>query len=81
MKKTSKIKEQTIKDKASGLTLKFLVFKSGGWKLRVAGAGLPFANRDFFFDHDGTPNGTGTSLRRRCRLCGSETREPEALPA
>lgn len=57
------IKEQTIDDLVSGLTLVFRVTPSGEARLHLLGDNLPLGNRDFQFDGSGELAGTGVSLR------------------
>ena len=57
------IKEQLIRDSVSGLTLRF--FSTSRYnRLSIYGENLEFGNRDFFFDKDGTLDGTGSGCGR-----------------
>ena len=56
------IKQQTIEDLPSGLTIIFEVVSSGEGRMRLRGSNLRFGNRDFQFDSNGELVGTGTGL-------------------
>ena len=56
------IKEQTIEDLPTGLTIIFEVVSSGEGRMRLRGSILPFGNRDFQFSSEGELVGTGTGL-------------------
>ena len=62
------IREQIIKDDASGLTLQFAVVASedAPYRLRIFGDALPFGNREILFDRTGAEAGAGTSGSGAC---------------
>ena len=53
------IKEQIVEDLASGLTLQFECME-GRTRLVIAGAALPFGNREIIFDNQGREAAAGT---------------------
>lgn len=55
------VKEQIIKDDASGLTIQFEVLPDGEPRLRIYGKALPYGNREIMFHQDGTEAGAGTA--------------------
>ena len=54
-----KIREQIVEDTASGLILQF-ESRKGCARLVIAGAALPFGNREINFDEDGKEASAGT---------------------
>lgn len=60
------IREQIIEDPISGLTLQFERWDDGTSVLRLYGK-LPFGNREFIFNSDGSEGGAGTALGEVCR--------------
>lgn len=60
------IREQIIKDEASGLTLQFTRCDDGTSRLRIYG-NLPLGNREIYFDVNGDEGGAGTALVGLCR--------------
>lgn len=61
------VREQIIEDPASGLTFQFEVMPDGEPRLRIFGEGLPFGNREIFFDQNGEEAGGGTATAGLCR--------------
>ena len=61
---TLSIKEQTIYNDISGLTIKFSAAKDskGFHKIQIFGENLEYGNRDFFFLPNGVCDGAGISL-------------------
>jgi len=59
-----KVREQIVEDDASGLILQFECTNTGRMRLIIAGAALPFGNREILFDDDGREAAAGTLLRR-----------------
>ena len=55
------IREQIVEDLASGLTLQFECM-DGRTRLVIAGAALPFGNREILFDAQGREAAAGTLL-------------------
>jgi hypothetical protein len=55
------IREQIVEDLASGLTLQFEC-NDGRTRLVIAGAWLPFGNREIIFDSEGREAAAGTLL-------------------
>jgi hypothetical protein len=55
------IREQIVEDAASGLTLQFECVE-GRTRLVIAGAALPFGNREILFDAEGREAAAGTLL-------------------
>jgi hypothetical protein len=55
------IREQIVEDLASGLILQFEC-QNGKARLVIAGASLPFGNREILFDRDGKESAAGTLL-------------------
>ena len=53
------IREQIVEDPATGLILQFEC-KDGRTRLVIAGASLPFGNREIIFDRDGKEAAAGT---------------------
>lgn len=60
--KTINIKEQSIKDLVTGLTITFKAVSNGESIMYLQGDNLPFRNRDFQFSSDGELEGTGTGV-------------------
>jgi hypothetical protein len=58
-----KVREQIVEDDASGLILQFEC-SNGRTRLVIAGASLPFGNREILFDDDGREAAAGTLLGR-----------------
>ncbi len=61
-----KVREQIVEDDASGLILQFEC-SNGRTRLVIAGASLPYGNREILFDADGCEAAAGTlvgSFRR-----------------
>ena len=56
-----KVREQIVEDEASGLILQFEC-KNGRTRLVIAGASLPFGNREIIFDDEGCEAAAGTLL-------------------
>lgn len=56
-----KVCEQVIEDPVSGLVFQFEVLPDGQRVLRVFGD-LPHGNREFFFNHQGQEDGSGTAM-------------------
>lgn len=56
------IREQILRDDASGLTVQFEVDPDGNTRVRFYGA-LPFGNREIIFDDAGRRIGSGTCVR------------------
>jgi len=56
------IKEQTVKDELSGLTLQFRRHDNGGCTISIKGQLIPHGNRDIAFDSSGIESGRGTYL-------------------
>ena len=54
-----KVREQIVKDDASGLILQFEC-ADGGMRLVIAGESLPFGNREIIFDAEGCEAAAGT---------------------
>ena len=61
--KTINIKEQTIKDLVTGLTIIFKVVGSGEGRMYLKGSSLLFGNRDFQFSPEGELVGTCTCTK------------------
>jgi hypothetical protein len=61
-----KVREQIVEDPASGLILQFEC-SNGRTRLVIAGASLPFGNREILFDDDGREAAAGTLLGRFLR--------------
>lgn len=55
------IREQIVEDLASGLILQFEC-NGGRTRLVIAGAALPFGNREIIFDSEGKESAAGTLL-------------------
>jgi hypothetical protein len=55
------VREQIVEDLASGLILQFEC-QDGKLRLVIAGASLPFGNREILFDRDGREAAAGTLL-------------------
>jgi hypothetical protein len=55
------IREQIVEDLASGLVLQFEC-TNGRTRLVIAGAALPFGNREIIFDSEGKESAAGTLL-------------------
>ena len=55
------IREQIVEDLASGLVLQFEC-TNGRTRLVIAGASLPFGNREIIFDSEGKESAAGTLL-------------------
>ena len=53
------IREQIVEDQASGLILQFEC-NGGRTRLVIAGAALPFGNREIIFDSQGRESAAGT---------------------
>jgi hypothetical protein len=53
------IREQIVEDAATGLILQFEC-KGGRTRLLIAGASLPFGNREIIFDSEGKEAAAGT---------------------
>ena len=47
------IREQTVEDLATGLTLRLEASEDGEARVCLSGSILPFGNREFQFDHEG----------------------------
>jgi hypothetical protein len=58
---TCSIREQIVEDLASGLVLQFECM-NGRTRLVIAGAQLPFGNREIIFDSEGKESAAGTLL-------------------
>jgi hypothetical protein len=58
-----KVREQIVEDEASGLILQFEC-ENGCMRLIIAGASLPFGNREILFDDEGREAAAGTMLGR-----------------
>jgi hypothetical protein len=58
-----KVREQIVEDDASGLILQFEC-ENGRTRLIIAGASLPFGNREILFDDEGREAAAGTMLGR-----------------
>src|SRR3954454_16314603 len=58
-----KVREQIVEDEASGLILQFEC-ENGRTRLIIAGASLPFGNREILFDDEGQEAAAGTLLGR-----------------
>jgi hypothetical protein len=58
-----KVREQIVEDEASGLILQFEC-ENGRMRLIIAGASLPFGNREILFDDEGREAAAGTVLGR-----------------
>jgi hypothetical protein len=56
-----KVREQIVEDDASGLILQFEC-ANGRTRLVIAGAALPFGNREIIFDDEGNEAAAGTLL-------------------
>jgi hypothetical protein len=56
-----KVREQIVEDEASGLILQFEC-SNGCMRLIIAGAALPFGNREILFDDEGREAAAGTLL-------------------
>jgi hypothetical protein len=56
-----KVREQIVEDEASGLILQFEC-ANGRTRLIIAGASLPFGNREILFDDEGREAAAGTLL-------------------
>jgi hypothetical protein len=56
-----KVREQIVEDDASGLILQFEC-ANGCTRLVIAGASLPYGNREILFDDDGREAAAGTLL-------------------
>ena len=56
------VREQIVRDPASGLTLMFEVDDLGRPRLRIWGDSLPFGNREIGFTPDGQEAFAGTSV-------------------
>ena len=56
------IREQTIEDLPSGLTLRMVASKDGA-RLMIAGSGLPRGNREILFDAEGRAVRVGPLLK------------------
>jgi hypothetical protein len=56
-----KVREQIVEDDASGLILQFEC-SNGCMRLIIAGAALPFGNREILFDDEGREAAAGTLL-------------------
>jgi hypothetical protein len=56
-----KVREQIVEDDASGLILQFEC-SNGRTRLIIAGASLPFGNREILFDDEGREAAAGTLL-------------------
>lgn len=61
------IREQVFEDPVTGLTFQFEAVPNGEYRLRVYGESLPFGNREYMFDKDGTRIGAGTHTVGLCR--------------
>lgn len=61
------IREQIIDEPSTGLTIQFEVMPDGETRLRLFGASLPLANREYCFNAHGEKNGAGTATRGLCR--------------
>lgn len=67
-----KVREQIVEDDASGLILQFECI-DGRTRLVIAGASLPYGNREILFDAEGREAAAGTltgSFRRPSWLKG-----------
>jgi len=62
-KKVFSIREQTIKDLATGLTIEFKAREDGEFRLCLSGSILPLDNREIHFNRDGDYAGAGTWLK------------------
>ena len=60
--RTGRVREQTIEDLPSGLTLRFEA-RDGGARLLIAGRVLPRGNREILFDSHGVAIGVGPALK------------------
>lgn len=60
---TCRIREQTIEDLPSGLTLRVETYE-GGTRLVLAGRFLPRGNREIVFDTEGRAIGIGPLLKK-----------------
>ena len=60
------VAEQIIEDPVSGLTIQFERVADGTGRMRIYGD-LPYGNREFVFDKNGTEAGAGTALTGLCR--------------
>jgi hypothetical protein len=58
-----KVREQIVEDDASGLILQFEC-ENGRTRLIIAGASLPFGNREIIFDDEGREAAAGTMVGR-----------------
>jgi hypothetical protein len=66
---TCLIREQIIEDKASGLTLHFVLKDDGTARLYIIGDALPLGNRELVFDPEGNLGATGTALTEVSKPC------------
>lgn len=63
------ILEQIIEDPGTGLTLQFMHIPGSDapYRLRIAGDGLPYGNREILFNEKGAEAGAGVALTNACR--------------
>jgi hypothetical protein len=61
---TARVREQTIEDLPSGLTLRFETCEGGGTRLVIAGRALPRGNREIVFDTEGRVVRVGPALKK-----------------
>jgi hypothetical protein len=61
---TCRIREQTIEDLPSGLTLRLDLLRNGSARLVIAGRALPRGNREILFDAEGRAVGVGPLLKK-----------------
>jgi len=63
------VKEQIVKDLASGLTFQFEVVpeSTARYRLRIYGDDVPFGNREIIFDVHGEEAGSGVALTGLCQ--------------
>jgi len=60
--RTGRVREQTIEDLPSGLTLRFEA-RDGGSRLLIVGRALPRGNREILFDAHGVAMSVGPALK------------------
>ena len=64
-----RIREQILRDDASGLIFQFELDNEGYTHFRVFGNNLPFGNRDLIFSPEGQLAGSGTVAKGLTRPC------------
>ncbi|OGN97457.1 MAG: hypothetical protein A2Z77_05360 [Chloroflexi bacterium RBG_13_51_36] len=62
-KKVFTIKQQVVKDLATGLTIEFKAREDGEFRLYLSGSILPLGNREIHFGKEGDYVGAGTWLK------------------